>query len=357
MEPMPIFNLLKPVSVAELLDMQAAAPEARVVAGGTDLVPNIRRGIERPPTVIDLNGVAEMAAIDIADDGSARIGAAVTLADLCADPQVQASWPVVVEAAETVAGPTHREVATIGGNLCLDTRCVYYNQSEWWRNANDYCLKREGTICHVAPKSDKCFAAFSGDVAPACIVVGAAVDIAGPEGQRTIPLADLYREDGAAHLTLAPGEVVVALRLDPPDGSRAAYAKVRQRGSIDFPLVGVAVAVRRDGDTLGKLGIAFTGTNSRPLPIEGLDVFAGSAMDEDALDRIERLVAKQLQPTQNPPRRFPLALRPRRQSKPPHLQDVDQTGTMCISGISETRVGDHGLLTTRTEGARWRPDR
>jgi len=296
MEPMPNFNLLKPVSVAELVDMQAAAPEARVVAGGTDLVPNIRRGIERPPTVIDLNGVAEMAAKKISDDGGARIGAAVTLADLCADPQVQASWPVVVEAAETVAGPTHREVATIGGNLCLDTRCVYYNQSEWWRNANDYCLKREGSICHVAPKSDKCFAAFSGDVAPACLVVGAAVDIAGPNGQRTIPLADLYREDGAAHLTLAPGEVVIALRLDPPDGSRAAYSKVRQRGSIDFPLIGVAVAVRRDGDSLGRLAIAFTGTNSRPLPIEGLDAFDGAAMDDDALDQIERLVAKQLQP-------------------------------------------------------------
>ncbi|MCP5368283.1 MAG: 4-hydroxybenzoyl-CoA reductase subunit beta [Hyphomicrobiales bacterium] len=297
MEPIAPFQFRKPATVAELSAILADEPGARLLGGGTDLLPNLRRGIEKPPTVVDITAVDEMQAIRRLDDGSLRIGAAVTLAEVAEHPDLRAAWPVVAKGAGEVAGPTHRLMGTVGGNLCLDTRCVYYNQSEWWRTANDYCLKKDGEMCHVAPKSKKCFAAYSGDLAPAALVAGATVDVAGPHAPRTVPLADIFQEDGIDYLVLAPGEFVVALNLPaPPPGLVADYAKVRVRGSIDFPLAGVAVALARDGDTLADLRIALTGTNSQPLAVTGLDAFAGKAPDEDTLAAVERLVAKQMQP-------------------------------------------------------------
>ena len=146
-------------------------------------------------------------------------------------------YRALAQAAAAIAGPGHRVMATVGGNLCLDTRCIYYNQSEWWRSANAYCLKNRGDICHVAPQGQRCHAAFSGDLAPALLVYGAEVDIAGPQGQRRIALSDLYVEDGKAHLALAKGELVVAVHLPAPPPP-SAYEKVRVRGAIDFPLGG-----------------------------------------------------------------------------------------------------------------------
>ena len=137
--------------------------------------------------------------------------------------------------------PRPSQLGTVGGNLCLDTRCIYYNQSEWWRRANGYCLKKRGDTCHVAPQGKRCHAAFSGDLAPALLVLGAEIDIAGPDGVRRIPLAELYVEDGRAHLALQPDEIVVAVRL-PANPLASTYQKVRVRGAIDYPLAGVAVA-------------------------------------------------------------------------------------------------------------------
>ncbi len=186
-------------------------------------------------------------------------------------------------------------MATVGGNLCLDTRCIYYNQSEWWRSANAYCLKNRGETCHVAPQGQRCHAAFSGDLAPALLVYGAEVDIAGAKGQRRIPLSELYVEDGKAHLTLAPGELLVAVHL-PAAPPAAAYEKVRVRGAIDFPLAGVAAALATAGTNVGSLRIALTGTNSRPFLLAGTQGFAGRSVDEKLLQEIDRLVQKQVQP-------------------------------------------------------------
>ena len=186
-------------------------------------------------------------------------------------------------------------MATVGGNLCLDTRCIYYNQSEWWRSANAYCLKNRGDICHVAPQGQRCHAAFSGDLAPALLVLGAEIDIAGAQGQRRIPLSELYVEDGKAHLALADGELIVAVHL-PPSPPPSAYAKVRVRGAIDFPLAGVAVALAASGASVGSLRIALTGTNSRPFLLAGTDAFAGRSVDDKLLQEIDRLVQKQVQP-------------------------------------------------------------
>jgi len=186
-------------------------------------------------------------------------------------------------------------MATVGGNLCLDTRCIYYNQSEWWRSANAYCLKNRGDVCHVAPQGQRCHAAFSGDLAPALLVLGAEIDIAGPKGQRRIPLSELYIEDGKAHLALAAGELIVEVHL-PAAPPSSAYEKVRVRGAIDFPLAGVAAALSASGTNVGSLHIALTGTNSRPFLLAGTEAFAGRPVDEKLLQEIDRLVQKQVQP-------------------------------------------------------------
>ncbi|HMA30594.1 MAG TPA: 4-hydroxybenzoyl-CoA reductase subunit beta, partial [Casimicrobiaceae bacterium] len=273
-----------------------AAPGSRIIAGGTDLVPNLRRGLEQPTTLVDLRAIDALGALQ-QRDGTWTIGAAVTLARLASDPGIAAAHPAVAQAAVEIAAPAHRNAATVGGNLCLDTRCVFYNQSAWWRAANRWCLKRGGDTCHVAPQGARCHAAFSGDLAPALMVAGAEVEIVSAAGARRLALAQLYRDDGAAHLTLAPGEMLVAVHLPRAVGGVVSgYRKARVRGSFDFPLAGVAVALARDGDRIAQLRVALTGTNSHPLLLEGTDALAGRAIDDETLERLGKLVAKQVSP-------------------------------------------------------------
>jgi 4-hydroxybenzoyl-CoA reductase subunit beta len=273
-----------------------AAPDARVIAGGTDLVTNLRHGLGQPRTLVDLGGLPGMGDISM-KDGALALGACVTLAQLARDSRVQAQFPALCAAAKSVAGPGHRSTATIGGNLCLDTRCVYYNQSEWWRRANRYCLKRGGDSCHVAPQGDHCHAAFSGDLAPVLLVLDAELEITGTAGSRRMPLDALYREDGAAHLTLAQGEFLAAIRIPRPvAGLRCAYRKARSRGAIDFPLAGVAVALELDGGRARSLRVALTGTNSRPFLLAGTGDLVGKAIDAAALAKLDKLVQKQVKP-------------------------------------------------------------
>ena len=280
MNLMPEFRCHRPATLEEAVRLKAAAASARFVGGGTDLLVNLRRGLGEPTDLIDLTAVADLAAIRY-QDGALWVGAGVTLADLARHPEVLASYPAVADAALAVAGPTHRAAATLGGNLCQDTRCVFYNQSEWWREGNGWCLKYRGDKCHVVVKSDRCYATYHGDVAPVLMVLGAEAVLAGPRGVRRIALAGLYRESGAEHLTLGPDEVLAAVALPPPAGRRAAYAKARVRDAVDFPLAGVAVALRRDGDVIGELGVAITGTNSAPLMID-TDALIGRAWDDEA---------------------------------------------------------------------------
>jgi 4-hydroxybenzoyl-CoA reductase subunit beta len=296
MEFMPEFRTARPATVAEAVEIRAAEPDARFVAGGTDLIPNIRRGIVAPPTVIDLNGVEEMRTIE-PFEGGLRIGTAVTLAELTKDERVRSAYPGLRAAAGEVAANSHRQVATIGGNLCLDTRCVFYNQSEWWRRSNDYCLKSRGDICHVAPKGDHCFAAFSGDVAPALMVLGAEVEIASPSGVQIKALPEIYQDDGLDHVLLGGDEMIAAVRIPAQaEGLRTDYVKVRVRSAIDFPLAGVAAALKRDGETVSELRVALTGTNSMPLLVSGTDELTGGALDDNLLDGLDGLIRKQMQP-------------------------------------------------------------
>jgi 4-hydroxybenzoyl-CoA reductase subunit beta len=290
--PLPDFSLIRPQSADEAVAKRIAAPASRYLAGGTDLIVNMRRGLVEADLLIDLTGIAELASLS-ADETGLHIGAGVTLADLAGHPSLD-DYPAIAQAAAAVAGPGHRSAATLGGNLCLDTRCLYYNQSEWWRRSNDYCLKYRGDICHVAPTGDKCRAAFSGDLAPALLVHGAEIEIVGPDGRRRLPLAELYRDDGAEHLALTPQELLVAAHL-PAGPRRSAYEKIRLRGAIDFPLAGVAVAITDDGET-SRLKIAVTGTNSRPFLIEDIDDLDAGQLGEAELVRIDKAVQKQVSP-------------------------------------------------------------
>jgi 4-hydroxybenzoyl-CoA reductase subunit beta len=216
---------------------------------------------------------------------------------LAADAVIARELPALAQAAASVAGPGHRSVATLGGNLCLDTRCVFYNQSEWWRRANDHCLKHGGEICHVAPQGRRCHAAFSGDVAPALIALDATVEIVGGTGARTLALADLYADDGAAPLRLAADELIVAVRIPPQCArARSGYRKARIRGAMDFPLAGVAARAGFEGARLSSLRVALTGTNSRPLLLADTDVLLGAPVDEATLAALGKRIGKQVSP-------------------------------------------------------------
>lgn len=292
--PLLQFRLAQPKTVAEAIAARRDHPGAKFVAGGTDLLVNIRHNISSPDLLVDLAGVKDLTEVDTGTDGVA-IGAGVTIATLAHNAMVASRYRALAQAAAAIAGPGHRAMGTVGGNLCLDTRCIYYNQSEWWRKANAYCLKNRGDTCHVAPQGHRCHAAFTGDLAPALLVLGAQIDIAGPQGRRRIPLSELYVEDGKAHLALTDAELIVAVHL-PSDAPPSAYAKVRTRAAIDYPLAGVAVALSASGANVRSLRVALTGTNSRPFLLAGTDVFAGRLVDEKLLQEIDRLVQKQVQP-------------------------------------------------------------
>ncbi|GAB3655636.1 4-hydroxybenzoyl-CoA reductase subunit beta [Ramlibacter alkalitolerans] len=296
MRALPEFTLHRPDSLAEAVALGGAAG-TRLLAGGTDLLPNLRRGLEQPQALVDLSQLGELRLLEQAADGSLAIGAGVTLATLASDPLVARTLPALAEAARAVAANTHRTSATLGGNLCQDTRCVFYNQSEWWRATNGYCLKRNGTRCHVAPQGERCHAAFCSDIAPVLLVAGAEVQLASASGTRTLPLAQLYRDDGAAHLALQPGELLVRVRIPPAVvGERIAFAKTRVRGGVDFPLASAAVALRLHEGRIASLRAALSGTNSLPLLIEGTAALEGCTVDEASAKTLRQLVQKQVQP-------------------------------------------------------------
>lgn len=285
MNALPEFQLLRPTTAADAVRLHALNTASRFIAGGTDLLPNVRRGLANPEVMIDLGAIDELGAIEESAH-ALRIGAGVTLATLAAHPAVRTQLGALAEAALAVAGPTHRRAATIGGNLCLDTRCSYYNQSESWREGNQYCMKLDGDVCRVARKSKRCYAAFSGDVAPALIALAAEVEILGAAGLRRQPITELYRDDGINCLTLACGELLVAVHVPLAAAWVSSYEKLRLRGAIDFPLAGVAVALRRENGTLAGLRMACTGVASLPFAIEGLDALLGRPLDEAALATI-----------------------------------------------------------------------
>jgi 4-hydroxybenzoyl-CoA reductase subunit beta len=292
-EALPNFQLLQPATVEAAVAALEKDNCARLYAGGTDLMVNMRRGLVDAKTLIDISAIADLKRIGSANSGL-FVGAGVSLRELAENKLVAKHYRAIHEACLAVAGPGHREVATVAGNLCLDTRCVYYNQSHWWRKANDFCLKYRGEICHVAPTKNVCRAAFCGDLAPALMVHGAELEIVGTGGRRRVALDKFYREDGAHWLRLEATEIIVGVHLPRARGV-SAYRKVRLRGAIDFPLAGIAIACEERSPSRHLFTLAVTGTNSCPVMVDIPDALVADdnceAFFADLVKRVQMRVS------------------------------------------------------------------
>jgi len=282
---LPSFKYLQPKTLKEALAMKAdAGPEGMYVAGGTDLYPNMKRRHQEPRTVISLMGIRELAGYEMRDAGCA-LGPCATLSELTAYPPIRLSaYSAVAHAAVLVSTPLLRNMGTLGGNLCLDTRCNYYDQTYEWRKAIDFCMKKDGHICWVAPSSPRCWAVSSSDVAPVAVAIGAEFLLVGPQGERVIPAGRFYHNDGINYLTKQPDEILAEVRLPAPDGWDAVYHKLRRRGSFDFPVLGVAAWVRREGGRVTDARIVLGGVASWPQEIpEAAAALRDGELGDDAI--------------------------------------------------------------------------
>jgi 4-hydroxybenzoyl-CoA reductase subunit beta len=245
---LPRFRYFAPTSVREALRIRAGeGPDSAFVAGGTDLYPNMKRRQQTPKVVIGLARIAALSRLRMGEKGLS-VGAAAPLSAIERHRRIRKTYPGLVHAIEEISTPPLRNMGTLGGNVLLDTRCNYYDQNYEWRQAIDFCMKKDGTICWVAPGSPKCLAVQSADSVPVLIALGARVVFASPEGEREIALQDLYANDGIHYLTKRPDELLTEIRVPRPDGWFASYRKLRRRGAFDFPVLSVGAAVRRDAD-------------------------------------------------------------------------------------------------------------
>jgi 4-hydroxybenzoyl-CoA reductase subunit beta len=312
---LPDFKLLLPRTVAEAVDMLAkhssplplAEPNTKlsqggvqICAGGTDLLPSMRQKLFEPEYVLDLRGVSELRGIRVQEDGSVTIGALTALSAIEDSTLIAERYPVLREAARTVASPLLRNMGTIGGNICLDTRCLWYNQSLSWRTSCGFCIKKDGDLCHVAPGGTKCWAAFSGDTPPALMCLDAEVEIAGPGRMRRVPVADLYTGVGDSRLKIAKNELLTRVILPARTANwRGAYLKLRLRGSIDYPLAGVALAVKANG-RIEAARMAVTAVNPAPVLVKRVeDTLVGKAISEvtdEVIAEIGELAARTAKP-------------------------------------------------------------
>ena len=264
--------------------------DVQMVAGGTDLIPSMRQGLFAPQVLLDLKGIRNLDFIRFEPEQGLGIGALARISALVDSPLLARRFPVLHEAAKTIASPLLRNMGTLGGNLCLDTRCLYYNQSGFWRESLGGCIKKDGTVCHVAPGSRMCWAAFSGDTAPALLALGATVQLAGPDGSRELPLAEFYVNDGLARMTKARDEIVTEVRVPASSaGWSGAYKKLRIRQSIDYPLAGVAVVMRKDADgACLEARVALTAVNPAPKLVQGADLLKGRRYDPALAEEVAR---------------------------------------------------------------------
>ncbi len=272
---------------------------ALLAAGGTDLVPNLkRRQYPTARTVVSLRRVAGLSAVRVDVDGTIRIGALTTLATITEDPQIPTA---VREAARSVASPQIRNQGTVGGNLCVDTRCDWLNVPDTWRQAAEPCLKAGGEMCWVAPAKKDCWAVSSSDLAPLMVALGAEVQLVGPDGQRFIPVEELYRDDGMAYLTKSADEILTEVVIPVDPGLRATYRKLRRRGSVDFPILGVAAAVRLDADgACISARIVLGSIASAPLRVRAAEeVLVGRPFEADAIAEAAEAARKLARPLNN----------------------------------------------------------
>ncbi len=300
---LPRFEFVAPRTLGELrahLDRHAA--DSLLVAGGTDAVPNLKHRLHEPRYVVSLVALRELAYVR-QEGGELCLGALTTLTTLSQEPQVRRHLPSLAKAASLVAGPQLRNMGTLGGNLCLDTRCTYYNQTYFWREALGFCLKKDGQLCHVVPAGKRCVAAHSSDTAPVLITLDARVVVEGGQGRRTVTVNDFFVADGIHNNVLKPGDVVVEVRIPLREaGWRYGYQKLRPRLAIDFPMLSVAFAAQLDGGGVpSDVRLVVSALAARPRVVSGLEALRGRPLDADAVQRLAEAAYKQCHPLKNVP--------------------------------------------------------
>jgi len=296
---LPWFGFHSPKTISDAAKILAAeGPQAMLIAGGTDLLPNMKRRHQTPATLVSLRQIEALK--NISNGSHTTLGAGLTLNEIVANAKVREQYAVLWQAAAQVATVHLRNMGTLGGNLCLDTRCNYYNQNYEWRKAIDFCMKKDGEICWVATASKRCVATSSTDTAPALISLGASVRVVSAQGERDVALADFYRNDGIDYLTRRPDEILTEVKLPAAEGWKSSYWKLRRRGSFDFPVLGVAAAVKtaRDG-TVVEARIALGAVSSRPLLTKAGELLVGRKLTDEAIAEVGRKVASVAKPMDN----------------------------------------------------------
>lgn len=295
---MPQFTVLQPETIPQAIELLAKHSDLRVLAGGSDLVINLRNRLFAPEYVLDIKAIKDLHAIKQTESGL-TIGALTTLSEVAQNTEIKGKYPVLASAASVVAGPNIRNMATLGGNICLDTRCHWYNQSYFWRKSCNFCLKKDGDICHVAPGGKYCWAAYSGDTAPALLTLDASLKIVGPNGERTVALKDFFILDGIEKYHLASNEVVTEILLPATKANyKGFYKKLRIRDSVDYPLAGVAVAGKLDSDgNCQDISVAITAVNPAPLLVPEInDLLVGQKLIEELIEKAVELARKTAKP-------------------------------------------------------------
>ncbi len=297
---LPRFRYFAPTSVREAVRIKSSeGPDAAFVAGGTDLYPNMKRRQQTPKAVIGLSRIAALGRLRAGGSGLA-IGAVVPLSEIEHDRRVRRAYPGLTHAIAEISTPPLRNMGTLGGNVLLDTRCNYYDQNYEWRQAIDFCMKKDGAICWVAPGSPRCLAVQSADSVPVLIALRARAVLVSPEGERDVALEELYANDGIHYLTKRPDELLTEIRVPKPDGWTASYRKLRRRGSFDFPVLSVGAAVRRDGGVVAEARVVLGAVSSAPVRAfraEGLLV--GRPLDAAAIAEAAEAAAGPSRPMDN----------------------------------------------------------
>ncbi len=299
---LPPFRYLGPRRLDEAAEMLAQeVDQAMLVAGGTDLYPNMKRRQFTPLVLIGLRAIPALKGISGSPEQGMRLGAGVTLSTLANHPLILQHYPALATAAGSVSTPQLRNVGTLGGNLLLDTRCNYYNQTEFWRHSIGYCMKKDGDVCLVAPGSPRCWAISSADTAPVLVSLGAQVRLVSTRGERVLPARELFRDDGMDPYTKARDEILAEILLPPADGWRSVYLKLRRRGSFDFPILGVAVALRFADDlTVADARITLGAVASHPVEAtEAAAQLVGKSLSPELIDAVAVAAAKRSKPLDN----------------------------------------------------------
>jgi 4-hydroxybenzoyl-CoA reductase subunit beta len=299
---LPPFRYLAPGTIEQATQMLAQEGEqGMLVAGGTDLYPNMKRRQFTPPVLIGLRGIAALKHISGSPGQGMQVGAGVTLTTLAEHPVFLEHYPALATAAGSVSTPQLRNMGTIGGNLLLDTRCNYYNQTEFWRHSIGYCMKKDGEVCLVAPGSPRCWAISSADTAPVLVSLDAQVRLVSVRGERVIPVCELFRDDGMNPYSRANDEILSEIILPPADGWRSVYLKLRRRGSFDFPILGVAVALRFAGEgTVAGARITLGAVASHPVEAtDAAKLLTGQRLTPELISEVATLASKRSKPLDN----------------------------------------------------------